>query len=273
MTQLRVGNWIRRYKARGLAGLKSGVRGRLSGVGRRLSADQASLMRPPLIDQTPDPWKRNDALWKRRCAQPMNRVRLTCTVGWMRRTQRSRPKPTRSRPRYVGGRSQDGARTASMRGGGDARQGKTPLIRLTAHPVSTQMISGVSTQGTGRFQVVEGPMNADLRMGFCQRLMTSAQRQGSWVFDHVRVHPAQVFQAWLDDHRDDLEVVYRPADSPEWNPDESLKGDVNAGGHRGKPTRDKAQRNSTVRRPMNRRQNKPERVKKYVQHRSIKYAA
>ena len=105
------------------------------------------------------------------------------------------------------------------------------------------------------------------------QLMTSAQRQGSWALDHVRVHPAQVFQAWLDDHRDDLEVVYRPADSPEWNPDESLKGDVNAGGHRGKPTRDKAQRNSTVRRPMNRRQNKPERVKKYVQHRSIKYAA
>ena len=124
-----------------------------------------------------------------------------------------------------------------------------------------------------RFQVFEGTMNADLLMGFCQRLMTSTERQVSWVRDHVRVHPAQVFQAWRDDHRDDMEGFYRPADSPDWNPDESLNGDVNAGVHRGKPARDNAQRNSKVRSPMNMRQNQPERVKKYVQHRSIKYAA
>ena len=85
------------------------------------------------------------------------------------------------------------------------------------------MISGVSTQATVRFQVFEGTMNADLLMGFCRRLMTSAQRQMSWVLDHVHVHPAQVFQAWRDDHRDDMEGFYRPADSPEVNPDESFK--------------------------------------------------
>ena len=48
---------------------------------------------------------------------------------------------------------------------------------------------------------------------------------------------------------------------------------VKAGVHRGKPARDNAQRNNKVRRPMNMRQNQPERVKQYVQHRSIKYAA
>ena len=95
----------------------------------------------------------------------------------------------------------------------------------------------------------------------------------AWVPDHVRVRPAQVFTAWLDDHRDDMEGFYRPADSPEWNPDESLKYDLKAGIHCGKPARDNAQRNSKVRRPMNMLQNTPERVKKYVQHRSIKYAA
>ena len=83
MTQLRVDNWIRRYKARGLAGLKSGVRGRPSGVGRRLSADQERLMRPHVIDQTP-PWKRNDALCTRRAVQAL----IEQQTGVLRATNR-----------------------------------------------------------------------------------------------------------------------------------------------------------------------------------------
>ena len=45
---------------------------------------------------------------------------------------------------------------------GYAPKGKTPVIRLNAKRVSTNMISAINNQGKVRFQTYDGTMNADV---------------------------------------------------------------------------------------------------------------
>jgi len=71
VTQLTVGKWIRRYKAHGIASLKSKPRARPSGVGRWLDADQEKAIQRQLIDQTPDQLKLDYALWTRKAVQAL----------------------------------------------------------------------------------------------------------------------------------------------------------------------------------------------------------
>ena len=119
---------------------------------------------------------------------------------------------------------------------GYATKGKTPVIRLNAYRTSANMISAITNQVKVRFKVVEGRMNADILIDFCERLIRSAERKVYLILDNLRVHHAKVFKAWLAEHEDEIEVFYLPSYSPELNPDEYLNCDLKAGVHSGKPT-------------------------------------
>jgi len=166
-----------------------------------------------------------------------------------------------------------GVRSDSRHERGYAPKGKTPVIRLNAKRSSTNMISAISTQGKVRFKVFEGTMNADILVDFCKRLIQSARRKVYLILDNLRVHHAKVFKAWLEEHKDEIEVFYLPSYSPEPNPDEYLNCDLKAGVHSGKPARNKKQLKKKVLSHMRMLQKKPHRVAKYFEHRKIKYAA
>jgi len=156
---------------------------------------------------------------------------------------------------------------------GYAPKGKTPAVRINANRVSANMISAVTNQGTVRFQVFEGTMNAKRLIEFCRRLIKAAKRKVFLILDNLRVHHANVFKEWLEGYEDEIDVYYLPAYSPELNPDEYLNCDLKAGVHSGKPARNREQLKKKVRSHMKMLQNKPGRVKKYFEHRSIQYAA
>jgi transposase len=44
------------------------------------------------------------------------------------------------------------------------------------------------------------------------------------VLDNLRVHHSKVVQAWLEAHREQIEVFFLPSYSPELNPDEFMNG-------------------------------------------------
>ncbi|WP_444916185.1 IS630 family transposase [Microbulbifer sp. TRSA007] len=118
---------------------------------------------------------------------------------------------------------------------GYAPKGKPPIVKLTAKRASLNMILAITNQGTVRFQIYEGSMNADRLIGFLKRLIKTAGRKVYLILDNLRVHHARVIKAWLSEHEDEIEKFYLSSYSPELNPDEYLNFDLKGGVYSGIP--------------------------------------
>ncbi len=82
-------------------------------------------------------------------------------------------------------------------------------------------------------------------------------------------------KAWLSEseREKEIEVFYLPSYSPELNPDEYLNCDLKCGVHSGTPARNKEQLSKKTISHMRMLQKKAARVRKYFEHRKIRYAA
>ncbi len=155
------------------------------GVGRWLDADQEKTIRYRIMDKTPDQLKFDYALWTRRSVQEFigqeTGIKLAIrTVGkylslWGFTPQKPLRQACEQRPAEVEKCLKDsypdikvqakredaeiywgdetGFRNDFQHERGYAPKGKTPVIRLNTNSVSTNMISAITNQGTGRFQV------------------------------------------------------------------------------------------------------------------------
>lgn len=296
-----VGRWLKLDKKQ----LKVNRGGRKLGQARHLTAQQEKKIRQMITDKTPDQLKMSYALWTRKAVMELVKQETGLnmpirTVGeylkrWgftpqkpVKRAYEQNPKAVqrwldndypdiKARAKaenaeiYWG--DETGMRNDSQHERGYAPKGKTPVIQLNANRTSTNMISAITSQGTVRFQIFDGTMNADILIDFCKRLIKSAGRKVYMILDNLRVHHAKVFKAWLAKHMNEIEIFYLPSYSPELNPDEYLNCDLKAGVHSGKPARTKTQLKKKVLSHMRMLQKKPHRVAKYFKHEKICYAA
>lgn len=296
-----VGRWLKLNPR----ALKVNRGGRKPGEGRQLTKEQEKAIRGMVVDKTPDQLKMPYALWTRKAVMELIKRQTDIdmpirTVGeylkrWgftpqkpVKRAYEQNPKAVqrwldeeypeiKARARredaeiYWG--DETGMRNDSQHERGYAPKGRTPVVRLNAKRTSTNMISAITNQGKVRFRVFDGSMNTDILIDFCKRLIKSAQRKVFLVLDNLRVHHARIFNAWLAEHAEEIEVFYLPSYSPELNPDEYLNCDLKAGVHGGKPARDKKQLKKKVVSHMRMLQKKPGRVAKYFEHQKIRYAA
>ncbi|WP_235548520.1 transposase, partial [Noviherbaspirillum sp. Root189] len=74
---------------------------------------------------------------------------------------------------------------------------------------------------------------------FLQRLARDARRKVFLVLDNLPAHHGPSVVAWLERHRDRIEVFYLPSYSPELNPDELLNADLKQAITKQAPTRHK----------------------------------
>jgi len=297
--------WLRLYEDSGEKALKAKILGRPTGAGRSLSPEQEAQIQKLITDKTPDQLKMAYALWTREAVRQLIEqefsVKLAIrTVGkylslWGFTPQKPLKKAYEQNPKMVTQWLEEtypkikdrakaekaeiywgdetGMRNDSQHERGYAPKGQTPVIRLNAKRVSTNMLSAVTNQGKVRFRLFEGSMNADILIDFMKRLIKGAKRKVFLILDNLRVHHAKVVKAWLTEHTDEIEVFYLPAYSPELNPDEYLNCDLKHGVHSGKPARSKDQLKKKVTRHMRMLQKKPARIRKYFDHPRIKYAA
>lgn len=79
-----------------------------------------------------------------------------------------------------------------------------------------------------------GAFNAAVFLLFLTRLIAGASRKVLLIVDRLQAHKTPEVQAWVQAHRERIEVFYLPAYSPELNPVEylnnDLKGAVNEAG-------------------------------------------
>jgi transposase len=300
-----VSTWWKRYQAEGASALKLARRGIKKGTNRTLSAAQEAQLQRVIVDKTPDQLKLTFALWTRQAVQELIRQKFDIampirTVGeylkrWgytpqkpLKRAYEQRPAdvqrwldeeyPAIARRAKVEGAEihwgdETGLRSDAQHGRSYAPRGQTPAIKLSAKRVSTNMISTVTNQGKVRFMLYRQGMNAQVLIKFLTRLIAESERKVFLILDNLRVHHAKLVRQWLEEHKEEIEIFYLPAYSPELNPDEYLNCDLKAGVHSRPPVRSEKQLQKAVISHMRNLQKLPGRIAKYFKHPKIAYAA
>ncbi len=261
-----ISRWWTAYLADGLPALPGGRSGRPLGSGRLLSDAQAQRIKARIDFHTPEEVGIPHALWTRRAVREL--IRKECgidlaerTVGlYLRRWGYTSKRPARH------GRRQDpdeveqwlletypaieaqaeregaeilwadevGVAADQHPGYGYARAGERATMEVPRPHIRVNQISAISNEGAVRFMTYQGALNAAVFLTFLGRLVAGASRKVLLIADRLQAHKTPEVEAWLAAHRDQIEVFYLPAYSPELNPVEYLnndmKGSVNEAG-------------------------------------------
>jgi transposase len=270
-----------RFRACGMAGLRTGPRGPAPGTGRFLTPAQEAQIRTLIRRATPDAYGLPFALWSRagvaalieqRCGVRLAvRTMGTYLARWhftaqkpLRRAYEQRPAQVRhwleteypaiaAKARRQKGvvfwGDETGLRSDDVRGRSYAPRGKTPLVRPCHRRATVGLISAVTNL---------------IRAAGCKVLL---------ILDRLPVHRGHAVQEWLAGRRSQIEVFYLPAYSPELNPDEGLNADVKQAVPRKAPARNREALKRNLIGHMRRLSRLPDRIRTYFQHPSFRYAA
>lgn len=300
-----ISDWIKSYKNHGKKGLKEVKRGRKKGYGKLLTSVQELEIQNMIIDKMPDQIKLPYALWTRKAVKDLIKRTYKINIAirtmgdylksWGFTPQKPKKKAYEQNSKAVNKWLEEdypkiiqqakkesaeihwgdetGIRNNSQYGRSYAPKGKTPTKETLAKRLTLNMISTVTNQGKVRFMTYEGTMNAQRFIVFLKRLVKGAERKLFLILDNLRVHHSKLVKKWTEENKDDIQLFYLPSYSPEMNPDEYLNNDLKSGiGLKPTPKNQKQMKNN-VKSHMIFLQKNPERVARFFNHKSIKYAA
>lgn len=300
-----VTEWLLSYEATGKANYQEKKRGRPTGHGRTLTPEQEAGIQKALIDHTPDQLKLSFALWSADAVKqliyqyylinmPIRTVRSYLS-RWGFTPQRPVKKAYEQQPKAVKKwldesypliKQQAQKEGAEIHWGdeagvssqdhyprGYAPIGKTPTLVL-AHSQRERinMISSVTNQGKLRFMIYGERFTSQVFIRFMKQLIKGADKKIFLILDNLRVHHSKLVKAWVEEHKEQIELVFLPSYSPELNPDEYLNCDLKAKIKKDRPTRKKGDMKAKMLKHLRSIQAQPKRVKSYFEHRLISYA-
>ena len=111
-------------------------------------------------------------------------------------------------------------------GYGYAREGQRATMEVPRPHLRVNQISAISNEGTVRFMTYKGTLNAAVLLMFLTRLIAGASRKILLIADRLQAHKTLAVQAWVEAHREQIEVFYLTPYSPELNPVEYLNNDM-----------------------------------------------
>jgi len=98
--------------------------------------------------------------------------------------------------------------------------GATPVVKTTGARFSVNMISAVTANGTLRFSIVDGTLNAPKFIEFCKRLLHDASGPVFLILDGHPVHRSKAVTKFAESSEGQLRIFPIPGYSPQLNPDE-----------------------------------------------------
>ena len=116
-------------------------------------------------------------------------------------------------------------------------------------------------------------MTAKVLIRFMGRLIKDSRHKVFLILDNLRVHHARLVKAWVEKHKEQIEVYYLPSYFPDMNPDEYLNCDLKQGIRASSPARTQAQLEKKVLSHLRKIQALPNRVISYFSHPDIQYAS
>jgi transposase len=150
--------------------------------------------------------------------------------------------------------------------------GQTPVLEIKSQKIKLNMLSAVSNRGKLRFTIAKESVNADILIDFMRRLVRDSDRKILLIVDNLRVHHSKKVQAWLANHKDEIEVFYLPPYAPEYNPDEYLNGDMKRSMAKWPMPKSEKDLRKAVRSFLKTRQLQPEKIRAYFGAEHTKYA-
>jgi transposase len=266
LRQETISRWWTAYRGDGLEALPGGRTGRPPGSGRLLSDEQAARIQARIDYHAPEEVGIPHALWTRRAVRDL--IRRECgldlaerTVGlYLRRWGYTSKRPARharqqdpdeveewllgTYPAIEAQAQREGAEVLwadevgvaadHHPGYGYAREGERATMEVPGPHIRVNQISAISNEGTVRFMTYRGALNAAVFLTFLTRLIAGASRKVLLIVDRLQAHKTPEVDAWVAARREQIEVFYLPAYSPELNPVEYLnndmKGSVNEAG-------------------------------------------
>jgi transposase len=300
-----VGQWVEAAAQSGEAALAGRRRGRRPGEQKALSAVQEEGLRSLIARGYPDQVGLSFALWTRPAVgaliaresgvwltlpvvgrylqawgftaqRPMRRAteqRDEAVRAWLESTYPTIARKARAQGCEIHWADETGLSNQANYGRSFAPRGQTPVIRRPAKRFSQSMISSLTNQGKLRFMIYEGALNTTIFLDFLRRLVREATRKLFVILDNLPVHRARRVTAWVQDHADQIELVYLPPDAPEYNPDEFLNNDLKQAMARRRTPRDKAALKSGLTSYMRSLQRCPAKVRAFFQAPTVRYAA
>ena len=120
---------------------------------------------------------------------------------------------------------------------------------------------------------IGGRFTAAVFLRFLRRLVRHAGRKVFLIVDEHPVHVAGRVKRWLARHRGRIRLFFLPGYSPNLNPDELLNQDVKTNAVGRQRPLDKTELLGNVRRYLWSTQRRPQKVRSYFRHPSVRYAA
>lgn len=246
------------YAEYGLDGLKPKKRGRKVGEKRRLTPEQEKEIQGIIADKTPEQLQFRECMWTRNNIQDLIKRKYKMdlplsTMGyylqrWGFSVQRPVKRAYKQDEQKVAawlneefpGISEQAKeenagiffgdetciQTISNHVKGYAPVGQTPIVRVEPKRMKINMLSAVSHRGKLRFVLYKDDMNADNLIDFMRRLVHDSKKKVFLILDSLRVHHSTKACAWLDKHKDKIEVFVLPPYAQERIPDELLNSNM-----------------------------------------------
>ena len=133
------------------------------------------------------------------------------------------------------------------------------------------MISAVNSQGHVRFMLYQDTMNQQRLIRFMERLVRTSQRKVFLILDNLKVHHGKLVEAWLEKHKEKIEVFFLPPYAPEYNPDEYLNHALKRSVHSGQLPYTTTDIFRKIRSFMRKLQYNPTVVSRFFQHSLLSY--
>ncbi len=266
LRQETISRWWTAYRGEGLPALPGGRTGRPLGSGRLLSEPQAERIRSRIDYNTPQEVGIAHALWTRRAVRDL--IRQECgldlaerTVGqylrrwgytskrpgrhshkqdpdeveqWLEETYPAIEEQAERENAEILWTDEVGVEADHHPGCGYARRGERATMETPPPHLRVNQITAISNEGAVRFMTYKGSLNAVVFLLFLSKLIEGARRKILLIADQLQAHKTPEVLAWLQEHKERIEVFYLPTYAPEMNPVEYLnndmKGEVNKAG-------------------------------------------
>jgi transposase len=143
-------------------------------------------------------------------------------------------------------------------------------------PVETKrrrvnMISALSSQGKVRFMIYQDTMNQQRLIHFMERLVRSSEQKVFLILDNLKVHHGKLVAAWLEKHKDKIEMFFLPPYAPEYNPDEYLNHALKISVHSGQLPYTTEDISHKIQSFMRKLQHHPPLVSSFFRHPALSY--
>ncbi len=154
---------------------------------------------------------------------------------------------------------------------GFAPKGHSPVLPVETKRERVNMISAISSQGSVRFMVYQENMDQRRLIQFMQRIVRLSDRKVFLILDNLKVHHGKLVSAWLEKHKEKIEVFFLPPYAPEYNPDEYLNHALKLSVHTGLLPYTTEDISHKIHSFMRRLQHNPARVTRFFRHPCLSY--